>query len=126
MGQQVDEIARHIQEQRSEMRDNVVELKHKATRVVDWRAQVRARPLPMLGLAFGGGVLLSVLVGGRRQPRASSRNGAESVLSTTLASVKGALIAMAASKVTSVVDEWLPGFEQEMREAQTRQVRSTF
>ena len=32
-------------------------LKKKATRAVDWRAQIHARPLPMLGLAFGGGVL---------------------------------------------------------------------
>lgn len=37
--------------------------------VVDWRAHVERRPMVMVGAAFAGGVLASVLFGGRRTAR---------------------------------------------------------
>ena len=75
MGEKADLIERHIQQQRGEFGDNVLELKQKVRRSVDWRVHVEERPLTMLGLAFGAGVLLSVLLDGRRgylMPRLSS------------------------------------------------------
>ena len=65
MGEKADLIERHIEQQRSEFGDNIIELKNKVRRSVDWRAQVEERPLTMLGLAFGAGLLLSVLLDGR-------------------------------------------------------------
>src|ERR1039457_4370277 len=38
-------------------------------RAVDWRVQFEERPMSMIGLAFGGGVLLSTLIGGRSRSR---------------------------------------------------------
>jgi hypothetical protein len=64
MGETPDEIERHIYEKRSELGENINELQQKVKRTMDWRAQVEERPMMMMGLAFGGGVLLSLLFGG--------------------------------------------------------------
>lgn len=124
MGEKADLIERHIQQQRGEFGDNVLELKQKVRRSVDWRAQVEERPLTMLGLAFGGGVLLSVLLDSRRgysMPRLSSdvqpadrdpaQGGAWEML-------KVAAIGLVATKLKEVVEELVPGFQDEYRKAE--------
>ena len=124
MGEKADLIERHIQQQRGEFGNNVLELKQKVRRSVDWRAQVEERPWAMIGLAFGGGLLLSVLLDGKREfrmPRLSSdaqppyrsqeRNETWEVL-------KGAAIGLAATKLKEIVEEMLPGFQDEYRKAE--------
>jgi hypothetical protein len=42
------------------------ESKNKTASVLNWRDKFRNRPVPMLGLAFGGGVLLAAVVSKRK------------------------------------------------------------
>lgn len=72
MGEKSDQIERHIEEQRNELGENISELQEKVKSAVDWRAQFQQRPMVMMGIAFGGGMLLSALIGGRS--KSSSRN----------------------------------------------------
>ena len=65
MGEKSDEIAREIEERRAELGSNLQDLEQKVKGVTDWRQQFQKRPFAMLGLAFGGGLLLSRMIGGR-------------------------------------------------------------
>src|SRR5258708_11244913 len=74
MGETPDQIERHIYEKRNELGENIHELQQKVKTAVDWRAQFDRRPMTMMGLAFGGGLLLSILFpGGHRSHPSSSR-----------------------------------------------------
>lgn len=122
MGDKVDQIERHIERQRDELRGNMIELRHRATEAVNWRAQVDARPMTMLGIAFGGGVLLSILLGGRQAaPRGDNPEAQDPSHAQALAGVwnqvKGALLAIAVTKIGSSMESVLPGFQDEYRKA---------
>ena len=137
MGDRTNEIERHIEEQRYELSENVSELRNKVKNAVDWRAQFEERPLALIGLAFGGGVLLSAVLpnvsrsngkkysngylerisdsGTERRnellnPKSSQKSEVLSKAAETFSGVKGALLAVAASKVTSYLEELVPGF----------------
>jgi hypothetical protein len=119
MGEKTDRIERYIQQQRRDCQDNVIELKQKVRRSVDWRSHVEERPLTMVGIAFGGGVLLSTLLGagGRsrfQEPSPDDRPSRWEIL-------RAALIAVAASELKGFVDELLPGFQEEYRKAEASQ-----
>jgi hypothetical protein len=130
MGEKAERIERHIEQQRSEVRDNMLELKHKVRRSVDWRAQVDERPLTMVGLAFGGGFLLSAFLSARssrpdfrsmssadyRAPQESSHGGTWEIL-------RGAVIGLAATRLKEIVEELIPGFQEEYRKAEAGRVR---
>ena len=151
MGDRTDEIERHIEEQRHELSENVSELQEKVKSAMDWRAQFEERPLVMMGLAFGGGVLLSTLL--PRIPRSNGRKHSKTLqrisdehgnissasssydpeilrpakksealrkASETLNGVKGALLAVAATKVSNYLEELVPGFNEHYRKWETR------
>src|SRR5260370_34951811 len=94
MGETPDQIERHIYEKRNELGENIHELQQKVKTAGDWRAQFDRRPMTMMGLAFGGGLLLSMLFRGghtchrssRHMPRA--REGAQSQPSRQLSTTK--------------------------------------
>jgi hypothetical protein len=138
MGETTDQIERHIQETRNDLSDNFGELEEKVKSAVDWRAQVAEHPGTMLAVAFGGGVLLSALLpSGRPSRRTTSEarrnappaqdaarhsnpafddkaNGALGSLDT----LKSALIGLAATKLSGFIEDLLPGFKEEVTEAQ--------
>jgi len=124
MGEKADRIEQHIQQQRHEFGDNVMELKQKVRRSFDWRAQVEERPLTMVGLAFGGGMVLSALLDGRRgssmPPLSSDAHRAYEAGSQggTWEILRGAVVGLAATKLKDVVEELLPGFQDEYRKAE--------
>jgi hypothetical protein len=123
MGEQAELIARHIERQHAEVRDDLMELKQAVSRSVDWRAHVQERPLPMVGLAFGGGFLLSTLLGSRSRPdvaRMSDDRHAfqESAIHETWDTLKRAAIALAATKLKEVVEDVFPGFQDEYQKAE--------
>ena len=142
MGDKSEQIARHIEQQRRELLDNMVELEEKLTRAVNWRSQVEQRPMMMIGLAFGGGVLLSALLGGRSRPRnqvawpaypptlpddprmsgrpleVSGSTHRARTGSATWENVKEALVGVAVAKAGSAVDHLLPGFREQYKKAQ--------
>jgi hypothetical protein len=140
MGETSDQIERHIQETRNDLSDNFNELEAKVRTAVDWRVQFEERPMTMIALAFGGGVLLSALLPSRRSPgrRSSSRaahsdrpgsdlsfkprteyNDTTSQSSETWNALKGALVGVATTKFSGFIEDLLPGFKQEFAKAQT-------
>lgn len=56
------QIRRNIASQREELGRTVARLESKARRNADWRVQFQRNPLPMMGAAFVGGLLLSKLL----------------------------------------------------------------
>jgi hypothetical protein len=135
MGDRTNEIERHIEEKRYELSENVSELRNKVKNAVDWRAQFEQRPLAMIGLAFGGGVLLSAVLpsvsrsNGKKysngylerisdsgtERRNELLNGSQksevlSKAAQTFSGIKGALLAVGASKLTGYLEELVPGF----------------
>jgi hypothetical protein len=125
MGDKAGQIAQHIDQQRAELRENVFELRQKAIRAFDWRSQVDARPVTMIGIAFGGGVLLSMLMNGRPHPRSTNAESATTATSERHGNgfagpwnqVKGALWALAATKLTHSLNTLVPGFQEEFQKA---------
>ena len=75
MAESSDELERHIQDIRHDLKDNFGELEDKVKSAVDWRVQFEERPGTMLALAFGGGILLSALLPRGRSPRRTARDG---------------------------------------------------
>ena len=140
MGETSDQIEHHIQEMRNDLGDNFSELEVRVKTAIDWRAQFEDRPMMMMALAFGGGVLLSALVPSvgprRRRPSPARRNAPRegsdlssrsgtmyddkpNQTSETWDAVKGALVGVATSKLSGVIEELLPGFKKEFAQAQT-------
>ena len=68
MGETTNQIEWEIAQKRSELSDNLIELKHRAKAAVDWRSQVEERPGTMLAVAFAGGIALSALFSALRGP----------------------------------------------------------
>ena len=125
MGEKAERIERHIEQQRSEVRDNMLELKHKVRRSVDWHAQVDERPLAMVGLAFGAGFLVSAFLSARTARPDFSRMSSDDHRPSptpsyggTLEILKGAVIGLASAKLKEFVEELLPGFQEEYRKAE--------
>ena len=119
MGEKTDRIERYIQQQRRDCQENMFELKQKVRRSVDWRSHVEERPLAMVGIAFGGGVLLSTLLGAggpskSQQLSADDRPSRWGIL-------RAALIAVAAAELKGFVEDLLPGFQEEYRKAEAGQ-----
>ena len=134
MGEKPDQIERHIYETRNELSENISELQEKVKTAVDWRAQFDQRPMLMIGLAFGGGLLLSALLGGRGSSRRSSNKAAQNrwkresqssehgsggrdrdEVTSTWDDIRGAVLAVAGSKLGSVIEEVLPGFQEHFK-----------
>ncbi|HSU57645.1 MAG TPA: hypothetical protein VLT36_26620 [Candidatus Dormibacteraeota bacterium] len=51
--------------ERGQLGQNLRELQSKVEQTTDWRLQFRKRPMAFIGAAFGGGLLLALMTGGR-------------------------------------------------------------
>jgi hypothetical protein len=119
-----DELEREIAAEQEALGENLAELEHQAKELVDWRAYVRKNPLAMMGVAFGGGVLLAAMAGSgkarsaARPGRAHESNGDEepSTARDTWEIFKGALLGAAAAQVTAYVADLLPDFREHLDE----------
>lgn len=134
MGQNTDQIERHIEKQRLELDDNINDLRKKVKDTFDWRVQFEHHPMAMVGAAVGGGLLLSALFGRPRsapvqgepwQPETSAsgsgsyddkaRHGRypKRPESKSLRDIKIALASVAAERFGGLLDSVLPGFARE-------------
>ena len=68
MGETPREIEQHIHVARAELGDNLNELETRLRDATNWRTYVDRKPLTMVGVAVGSGILLAALIGGRRGP----------------------------------------------------------
>lgn len=62
MGEESDQIKRHIEEKRDELGAHLNELEYRVKKVTDWRSQVLEHPREAAAAAFGGGLLLALLL----------------------------------------------------------------
>ncbi len=123
MGESADEIKREIEQQRNSLGNKFSELEGKAKSLTDWRGYFEKSPMTMIGVAFGGGILLASMTGGRRSRR--NRYSSERTISDNVGSqiaslpsktmetwehVKGALFGVASTKAVQFLDEVVPGF----------------
>ncbi len=126
-----DQIVSHIQRTREDLSSNINELENKVKLVTDWKQQFQAHPMLLMGIAFGGGVVLAGLLSGSETRRGSwgnetepntYRNGSTAAGTSaawkTWESTKMALIGLAASRIKDVVDEVVPGFKEHFEAAQ--------
>jgi hypothetical protein len=139
MGETTNQIEWEIARKRSELSDNLIELKQRAKAAVDWRAQVEERPGTMLAVAFGGGIVLAALFSALRGPakvyaerpsgraveydRTTAKVSAPSPSKLATATRKnldalgGALLGIVATRATSILEGILPGFQREFERA---------
>ena len=124
MAERPDQIAKHIESARNELGSNLHELENKVRQEADWKTHFERSPMTLMGLAFGGGVLLASMIGGpgRRaiMPVAEHQNGKpfggslrNSQVSDSWVTLKGALLGLAGAKVRNVLNEVLPGFAEQ-------------
>src|SRR5512132_4291714 len=69
MGQTTHQIEAHIEDTRADLGSNLHELEQKIKSVTDWRQHFKTNPMTMLGVAFGGGILLATILSGRKNKR---------------------------------------------------------
>lgn len=124
MGETSDQIERHIQRTRDDLSDNLSELEVRVKSAFDWRTQFAERPGTMLAVAFGGGALLSALLPRRSAHRRSfagrwtaPMDGNASGTMGAWDALKGALMGVATAKLSSFIEDLLPGFNEEFTKA---------
>lgn len=139
MDERSDQINQQIAETRSELGANLQELEHKVKDATDWRKQFQNNPLTMIGLAFGGGILLSRVVRGRsrsthryRSPEgwdsgAEANSGRSADAGTRQKksvdmwdNIKGALVGVAATQASRLLRSAIPGFVEEYSKVEQR------
>ena len=133
MGQTTHQIEAHIEDTREDLGSNLHELEQKVKSVTDWKQHFQTSPMTMLGVAFGGGILLATMLGGRKNRRgdrfSSHAPGSESHAGTdhqkhkaleTWDNIKGALIAVVATRFTDFVGEVVPGFHEQFQHTEEK------
>jgi hypothetical protein len=138
MGEESRQIASDIDRQRRQLADNVGELEGRVKDSVNWRVQMQQRPMTMVGIAFGGGILLSTLMGGRHrstsrrsydggsyrarpedqaslsgQPESYATEYQKRRAANVWDNMKGALIGVAAVKFKNFLEQAIPGFTEQ-------------
>jgi hypothetical protein len=134
MGQTTHQIETHIENTRENLGSNLHELESKVRAVTDWKQQFRQRPMTMLGVAFGGGILLATMLGGkgsRSRERGYARRAMESESHVgsdyrkqealgTWDNIKGALIGVAATRFKDFVGDVVPGFQEQLQRTEEK------
>jgi hypothetical protein len=129
MGETTNQIESYIETKRDDLGSNLAELEDKVKSITDWRERFRSNPMTMVGVAFGGGILLASVLGGKSRHR-SSRNISDTAVPRsgmdrqsnkaleTWDNIKGALIGVAATRFKGFVGELVPGFHEQFRETE--------
>jgi hypothetical protein len=129
MGEKSDQIERRINAERSQLGQNLNELQSRVEEATDWRLQFRKRPMLMMGVALGGGLLLASVTGRRsgsrrRYPEHRPDSEHEHQLGTelqknkaleTFDTIKGAMIGVAANTFKDLLGQLIPGFQEQFQ-----------
>ena len=132
MGETTIQIESHIEDTRRDLGSNLQELDEKVKSVTDWRQHFQTKPMTMIGVAFGGGILLASMLSGPKykarhrnysapasKPEYSGKDawtGSDRQKSKALETwdnLKGALIGVATTRLREYVDEVIPGFHEQ-------------
>jgi hypothetical protein len=110
-----NQIEAHLDQARCELNSNLLELESRAVSALDWRQQFQSNPGTLLAVAFGGGIALSLLIGGGKRQRPRNGGSPAPHLNSPRSNselwdkVKGALVGLAAARVTDYVGRLIPG-----------------
>lgn len=138
MGERADQIEQQIHQTRNELSENFNELEEKVKNAFDWRTQFEERPITMMAVAFGGGVLLSALLPSRRprrnrRPVAAQATGAgpggitrTAQRSDGMDALKGALVGVAANRLGGIVGDLISGYRRELQRTKQRNSGATY
>ena len=128
MGETTNQIEAHIESTRGDLGSNLNELERKVKSVTDWKQHFQTSPMTMLGVAFGGGILLATMLGGRTsrrrsfsspEPHAGTDHQKHRALETW-DNIKGALIGVAATRFKDFVGEVVPGFHEQLQHTEEK------
>ena len=132
MGETTNQIEAHIENTRDNLGSNLNELERKVKSVTDWRQHFQSNPMTMIGLAFGGGILLATVMGGRRsrrsersyasqpsEPHAGTDHQKHKAMETW-DNIKGALIGVAVTRFKDFVGEVIPGFHEQFNRTEEK------
>jgi hypothetical protein len=132
MGERADQIEQQIYQTRNELSENFNELEEKVKNAFDWRTQFEERPITMMAVAFGGGVLLSALLPSRR-PRRNPRSVTAQATGTgprgitrpaqgsdNMDALKGALVGVAANRLGGILGDLVSGYRRELQRTKQR------
>jgi hypothetical protein len=128
MGETTNQIEAHIERTRENLGANIQELEQKVKSATDWKHHFQNNPMAMMGVAFGGGILLAAMIGGKRRrspavseqarhsPRGTGRH--KHLALEAWDHITGALIGVAASRFKDFVDQIVPGFKEQFPRTQ--------
>jgi hypothetical protein len=130
MGKTANQIETHIERTRDSLGANIHELEQRVKSVTDWKHHFQNNPMTMLGVAFGGGIVLATMLNGTKRrryyappqpmsgvPDAAIDRQKHKVLETW-DNIKGALIGVAATRFKDFVGEVVPGFNEQFQHTQ--------
>jgi hypothetical protein len=136
MGETTDQIESHIENKREDLQSNLRELEHKVKSATDWRQQYQKHTGTMVAAAFGGGLLVSTVVGRNRRtgsqpgaisapasPNAHVRSAGKHEVLETWDTIKAALIGVAATKFKGMLGEVVPGFSEHLAQFEAKRGR---
>jgi hypothetical protein len=130
MGQTTDQIENQIENKREDLKSNLEELQTRVKTATDWRHYFAEHTGTMIAAAFGGGVLLAAMVGGRGNRAAPGqavgssesarpwRTGTKHEVLENVDSIKSALVGAAATKFKGILGEVVPGFKEHLAKAE--------
>lgn len=137
MGQTTDQIENQIENKREDLKSNLQELETRVKTATDWRHYFSEHTGPMIAAAFGGGVLLASMLGGRSNRASLSQSGGSSEparpwtrgtkheVLENLDSIKSALVGAAATKFKGILGEVVPGFTEHLAKAEADRGRES-
>jgi len=123
MGKTTDEIEDQIDETRQDLKSNLRELETRVKAATDWRGYFRKHSGVMIAAAFGGGILLSSMMGkrGASEPAQASATPADKPPSRAKQealrgwdTITSALVGAATTKFKGVLGEVVPGFSDHL------------
>ena len=137
MGQRTDQIENQIENKREDLKSNLQELETRVKTATDWRHYFVEHTGTMIAAAFGGGVLLASMLGGRSnrallsqaggssEPVRPWRTGTKHEVLENLDSIKSALVGAAATKFKGILGEVVPGFTEHLAKAEADRGRES-
>ena len=132
MGETTSQIENHIENRCVDLQSNLKELEGKVKSATDWRHYFRQHTGTMVAAAFGGGVLLSTLIGKSSHPGTPASTSAAPPSATrepsnrkheileTFDTIKTALVGVAATKFKGMLGEVVPGFSEHLAQAEAK------
>ncbi len=135
MGQTTDQIENQIENKREDLKSNLQELETRVKTATDWRHYFAEHTGTMIAAAFGGGVLLATMLGGRSKPASLSQaggplkpappwaRGTKHEVLENLDSIKSALVGAATAKFKGILGEVVPGFTEHLAKTEADRSR---